>query len=80
MTRRVELTPRLMPAPVAAAYLGVSESTLRTLAIPRKALGSKRVYERADLDAFADSLAYEDGVARPAAQVQPLRPKAWARG
>lgn len=62
MTRRVDLTPRLMPAPVAAAYLGVSETTLRGLPIARKALGGKRLYERADLDAYADSLAYIDPV------------------
>lgn len=59
MTRRVDITPRLMPSPVAAAYLGVSESTLRQLGLPRKACGAKRLYERADLDAFADSLPYE---------------------
>jgi hypothetical protein len=41
MTRRVDILPRLMPAPVAAAYLGVSESTLRTLPIPRRVLGAK---------------------------------------
>lgn len=62
MTRRADILPRLMPAPVAAAYLGVSESTLRTLPIPRKALGAKRLYERADLDAYADSLTYIDSV------------------
>lgn len=61
MTARTPLpiTPRLMTAPVAAAYLGVSESTLRTFAIRRKVLGGKRVYERADLDSFADGLTYE---------------------
>lgn len=59
MTHRPDITPRLMPAPVAAAYLGVSESTLRSLCIPRKALGHKRLYERADLDAYADALPYD---------------------
>jgi hypothetical protein len=59
MTRRVDILPRLMPAPVAAAYLGVSESTLRTLSIPRRVLGAKRLFDRADLDHYADSLAYE---------------------
>jgi hypothetical protein len=59
MGRAVDITPRLMPAPVAAAYLGVSESTLRTLPLPRKVLRAKRLYERSDLDAYADSLAYE---------------------
>lgn len=51
--------PRLMPAPVAAHYLGVSESTLRALGLPRRTLGAKRVYDKADLDAFADGLPYE---------------------
>ena len=53
------LTPRLMPAPVAAAYLGISETKLRGLGIPRKALDGKRVYEKADLDDYADRLPYE---------------------
>lgn len=59
MTARPDITPRLMPAPVAAAYLGVSESTLRQLGLPRRCLGAKRLYERADLDAYIDSLPYE---------------------
>lgn len=64
MTKRAVLTaptvlPRLMPAPLAASYLGISESKLRTLPIPRKALDGKRVYEKADLDDYADRLPYE---------------------
>ncbi len=54
-----EFAPRLMPAVQAAHYIGVSESTLRGLAIPRKELGGKRVYDRADLDDYADGLPYE---------------------
>ncbi|KPU83974.1 hypothetical protein JI58_06580 [Marinosulfonomonas sp. PRT-SC04] len=54
-----DFPPRLMPAPVAAHYLGVSESMLRTLGIPRRELGAKRVYDKADLDAHADNLPYE---------------------
>ncbi|MGK7653196.1 DNA-binding protein [Roseovarius sp. B08] len=50
-----------MPAPVAARYIGVSESTLRTLDIPRRELGSKRLYDRFDLDAYASDLPYEGG-------------------
>lgn len=53
------ITPRLMPAPLAASYLGISETKLRSLAIPRKALDGKRVYEKADLDDYADRLPYE---------------------
>jgi hypothetical protein len=48
-----------MPSPVAAHYLGVLESTLRTLSLPRRQLGAKRVYDKADLDAYADTLPYD---------------------
>lgn len=55
------ILPRLYRPAAAAAYLGISEGTLRTLPIPRKELGTMRFYDRADLDAFADSLRYEGG-------------------
>lgn len=55
------ILPRLYRPAAAAAYLGISEGTLRTLPIPRKELGVMRFYDRADLDAFADSLRYEGG-------------------
>jgi superfamily I DNA/RNA helicase len=45
-----------MPTPHAALYLGVSESTLRTLGIPRKILGGKKLYDRLELDAYANNL------------------------
>jgi hypothetical protein len=48
--------PRLMPAPEAAHYLGISTSTLRKLDIPRKGLLGKRLYDRLDLDRFASDL------------------------
>lgn len=51
--------PRLLPAPAAAHYLGVSESTLRGLPIPRKVLGGKRLYDQLDLDTFANGLPVE---------------------
>lgn len=59
MGQTIEMTPRLMPANRAAAYLGVSPSTLRKLPIPRRCIGSKRLYDRIDLDAYADSLPNE---------------------
>lgn len=61
MTTRavIAFTPRLLPAPEAAAYIGVSQTTLRGLGIPRRILGGKRVYDRFDLDAFASSLPIE---------------------
>jgi hypothetical protein len=55
-----DFPPRLMPSPVAAHYLGVSESKLRTLSLRRRQLGAKRVYDKADLDAYADTLPYEE--------------------
>lgn len=54
-----DFAPRLFPAPQAAHYLGVSVSKLATLSIQRRVLGGKRVYDRNDLDAFADDLPYE---------------------
>ena len=59
MSRSVDFAPRLMPAPQAAHYLGVSESTLRALDLPRRMLGAKRLYDARDLDAYADSLPFE---------------------
>lgn len=55
----IAFAPRLMAAPEAAAYIGVSESMLRTLGIPRKVLGAKRLYDRLALDEFASSLTNE---------------------
>jgi len=52
-------TPRLMPAPQAAHYIGVSVSKLRALPIPRKIVDGKRLYDRIDLDSYADGLATE---------------------
>lgn len=55
----IAFVPRLLAAPEAAAYLGVSESMLRTLGIPRKTLGAKRLYDRLALDEYASSLPTE---------------------
>jgi hypothetical protein len=52
--------PALMGEGDAAFYIGVSAGTLRKLHIPRKVLGSRRLYDRRDLDAFRDGLPYED--------------------
>lgn len=54
-----ELTPRLMTAPIAARYLGISETKLRDLELPRKVLGGKRVFDRLELDAFINGLETE---------------------
>lgn len=58
----LSFAPRLLPAPEAAHYLGVSTSTLRTLNIPRRQLGAKRLYDRLDLDVFASELPTEGEV------------------
>ena len=54
-----DFPPRLLPSSLAAHYLGVSESLLQTLPIPRRKLKRKRVFDRHDLDRYADSLPYE---------------------
>ncbi|MBY6163260.1 helix-turn-helix domain-containing protein [Mameliella alba] len=64
MALHFDFPPRLMPGPQAAHYLGVSESKLRTLPIPRRELDGKRLYHINDLVAYADGLPIE-GEAEP---------------
>ena len=59
MALHFEFPPRLMPGPQAAHFLGVSESKLKSLTIPRRVLDGKRVYHINDLIAFADALGIE---------------------
>jgi hypothetical protein len=59
MPHSLDFAPILMPAPQAAHYIGVSESKLRDLPIPRRVLGAKRLYLRTDLDAYAFGLPTE---------------------
>lgn len=61
MTARAGITyqPRLMRSAEAAAYLGVSETTLRGLNLPRRLLGGKKLYDRLALDDYASSLPTE---------------------
>ena len=61
MGRHAELSfaPRLMGATEAASYLGISETTLRGLGIPRRILGGRKLYDRLDLDAYASELPTE---------------------
>lgn len=56
--------PRLLGEAEAALYLGISKGTLRKMDVPRKVLGSRRLYDRLDLDACADDLPYEAGEKR----------------
>lgn len=64
MALHFDFSPRLMPGPQAAHYLGVSESKLKTLPIPRRVLDGKRLYHIHDLNAYADGLIIE-GEAEP---------------
>ncbi len=57
--RDMSFAPRLLPAPMAAAYLGVSETLLRSLKLPRRMLGGKRLYDRLTLDEYASALPTE---------------------
>ncbi len=59
MAVTLDFSPALLPAPQAAHYIGVSESMLRTLDLPRRVLRGKRLYDRRDLDQFVASLPYE---------------------
>lgn len=59
MSRHYGYAPRLMQAPEAARYLGVSESKFRTLGIRSRISGGNRLWDIRDLDDFADRLAYE---------------------
>ncbi len=50
---------RLFGVDNAAIYLGIDTTMLRGLGIKRRKLGGRRLYDRRDLDAFADALPYE---------------------
>lgn len=51
---------RLLGVGHAAEYLGISQTTLRKLNIPRKTYGGRKLYDRIDLDTWADQLEYEN--------------------
>jgi len=59
MPARPTPLPRLMKEPAAAAYLGVSPGTLRKSCLSRRVWGGLRLYDRHDLDEWADALPYE---------------------
>lgn len=56
-----QFLPRLMGSVAAAHYLGMSVSKLRGLEIPSKSDGGNVLYERSDLDDYADKIRYRDG-------------------
>jgi hypothetical protein len=59
MPRNHAFPPRLLPVSAASHYLGISESMLPTLRLPRREIGAKRLYDIQDLDAWADEQSYE---------------------
>lgn len=67
MRETQDLLPRLVGVDEAARYLGISPKTIRNRLGPRarepfpvrpKRIGRKVLFERADLDAYADSLCH----------------------
>lgn len=67
MEKKVDLLPRLLSVADAAKYLGLSAKTIRNRLGPKakqpfpvkpKKIGRKVLFERADLDAFADGLSH----------------------
>ncbi|WP_313332144.1 hypothetical protein [Sphingobium yanoikuyae] len=58
MATRADLPewPRLMDAELASAYFGVSAGTFRALGIQSRNIGRRVVWDRVDLDRFADRL------------------------
>ena len=62
MTRHtITFTPRLMQAPAASQYLGMSATKLAGLNLPAKEDGGNVLYDVRDLDAYADGLPYKGG-------------------
>lgn len=56
MRRGAYYAPILMGVADAALYIGVSQTTLRSLPIPKKRLGARVLYHRFDLEAYAAEL------------------------
>lgn len=53
--------PRLMSEPQAAAYLSIGKTTLRTKGPAPKREGRRVLYDRLDLDRWADRLGEQPG-------------------
>lgn len=51
--------PRLMAADMAARYLGIGATTLRATGLEPKRYGARVLYDRHDLDRWADALSGE---------------------
>lgn len=59
MRSELSFAPRLLGSGEAATYLGISETTLRGLGLPRRLLGGRKLYDRLELDAYASGLPIE---------------------
>lgn len=61
MKERAPISPpiALFSETDAARFLGIGRSNLRSLALPRKKLGARRLYHIDDLIEFVDSLPYD---------------------
>ena len=59
--------PRLLSVSLAAAYLGLSETTFLALKVTERKIGARRLWAKEDLDAFVDTLGRErnDGGTNP---------------
>lgn len=49
--------PRLMPLRLACAYFGVCDKTFRSLGIAPRRIGRRVLWDRIDLDRWADAMA-----------------------
>lgn len=49
--------PRLMPLRLACAYFGICDRTFRSLGIAPRRIGRRVLWDRQDLDRFADGMA-----------------------
>lgn len=58
-TAPLKCQPMLMGDRDAAGYLGISVSKLRMMKLPKRVLGSRKLYDRQDLDDFINELPYE---------------------
>lgn len=59
----VNLTPRLLSEKESAQYLSISSSHFRKLGLNAKWIGRRKMFDRHDLDAYVDELAYAEGSA-----------------
>jgi hypothetical protein len=60
--------PRLLGEADAARHLGIGKSMLRGIGIKRRIMRGRRLYDRHDLEEFADRCPYEGDVERDDAE------------